>query len=134
MGIWEEDEQGNRLPRKTPEQLGITMRTREDAVRVMVDWLLCKPFWKQEYSIAMKNDILIKYLKQWKADFAVLHYNRGCEMMSQSIPESRLSLLKAGYPVFTYESDMADWRSFDETRIRARVDTFVEGLGLKKLT
>lgn len=134
VGIWEEDEQGNRIPRKTPEQLGITMRTREDAVRVMVDWLQSKPYWKQEYSVAMKNDILLKYLKQWKADFAVLHYNRGCEMMSQSVPESRLALLDAGYPVFTYESDMADWRSFDEARIRARIDTFVEGLGLKKLT
>lgn len=133
VGIWEEDEHGNRIARKTPEQLGIKMRTREDAVRVMVDWLLTKPFWKQEYSIALKNDILIKLCRQWKADAAVLHYNRGCEMMSQSVPESRSALMEAGFHVFTYEADMADWRSFDEARIRARIDAFMEGLGLQKL-
>jgi benzoyl-CoA reductase subunit B len=99
----------------------------------MVDWLACKPYWKQEYSIALKNDILLKLCRQWKADAAVLHYNRGCEMMSQSVPETRSALMDAGFPVFTYEADMADWRSFDEARIRARIDAFMEGLGLQKL-
>jgi benzoyl-CoA reductase subunit B len=41
--------------------------------------------------------------------------------------------MDAGFPVFTYEADMADWRSFDEARIRARIDAFMEGLGLQKL-
>ena len=97
IGMWEEDAQGNRIARKTPQQLGIEIKTREDAARVMADWYLTKP------------------------------------LMGQSIAETRLALLDAGLPVLTYEADMADFRSFDETRILARLEAFMEGLGLHRL-
>ncbi len=133
IGMWEEDAQGNRIARKTPQQLGIEIKSREDAVRVMADWYLTKPFWKQIYFPELKSDIMIKYSKQWKANAVLLHYNRGCEMMAQSVGETRLDLLDAGFPVLTYEADMADFRSFDESRTLARVEAFMEGLGLDKL-
>jgi len=50
------------------------------------------------------------------------------------IAENRLGLIKAGIPVMTYEGNMADERDFDEPRARARVDTFMESLGLDRLT
>jgi benzoyl-CoA reductase subunit B len=133
IGMWEEDENGNRIPRKTPDQLGIEIKTREDAVRVMADWYLTKPYWKQTYLPELKSDMMIKHVRQWKCDGAVIHYNRGCELTTMGAPEVRLALLEAGIPNVTYEGNMADSRDFDEARTKARLDAFFESLGLKRL-
>ena len=61
----------------------------------------------------------------------MLHYNRGCEGLTIGIAENRLALLDAGYPVMTFEGNMGDEREFDEARTMARIDTFMERLGLK---
>jgi len=65
---------------------------------------------------------------------AILHYNRGCEGLSVGIAENRLGLIKGGVPVMTYEGNMADEREFDQSRAYARVDSFMENLGLERLT
>ena len=78
--------------------------------------------------------MLLRIVKEWKLDGVILHYNRGCEGLTVGIAENRLGLLKAGVSVMTYEGNMADEREFDETRARARVDSFMENLGLERLT
>ena len=47
--------------------------------------------------------------------------------------ENRLALLKAGYPVVTYEGNMADPREFDEVQALDRIEAFLQSLGLQKL-
>jgi benzoyl-CoA reductase/2-hydroxyglutaryl-CoA dehydratase subunit BcrC/BadD/HgdB len=48
-------------------------------------------------------------------------------------PEIRLILLNQGIPVLAFEHNMADRREFDEVQVMARLDAFMESLGLKQL-
>lgn len=132
-GVWEEDEQGNRLARKTPEQLGIKMNTREDTTRVIADWYLSMPYWKQTYFPELKNDIMLKMVRQWKCEGVIMHYNRGCHLTTMGAPETRLALVEAGVPVLTYEGNMADAAEFDSVHTRTRIDAFMESLVMRKL-
>jgi benzoyl-CoA reductase subunit B len=38
--------------------------------------------------------------------------------------------VKAGYPVMSFEGNMGDDREFDEARTMARIDAFMETLGM----
>ncbi|MCL5046353.1 MAG: benzoyl-CoA reductase, bzd-type, subunit O [Actinobacteria bacterium] len=133
FGVWEEDAGGNVLPRRTPRRLGMEIRTREDAARVMADWYLSKMMWQHLYGPEPKGRGMVKIARQWRCDGALIHYNRGCEMHTLSSPEVRLALGEAGIPVMTYESNMADERDFDEVRVHTAVDTFMLSLGFKKI-
>jgi benzoyl-CoA reductase subunit B len=46
--------------------------------------------------------------------------------------ENRMGIAKAGVPIMTYECNMGDEREFDEVRTQARVDAFMEQLGLRR--
>jgi benzoyl-CoA reductase subunit B len=77
--------------------------------------------------------MMIRIVKEWSVDGVMLHYNRGCEGLSLGIAETRLALLEAGIPVMTFEGNMGDEREFDESRTMARIDAFMESLGLERL-
>ncbi len=63
----------------------------------------------------------------------MLHYNRGCEGLTLGIAENRLALIEAEYPVMTFEGNMGDEREFDEARTMARIDSYMETLGLDQI-
>jgi benzoyl-CoA reductase subunit B len=132
IGAWEVKEDGTWGPRKTPQEKGIKITTREEALRILVEWNLSKPEWQHFYSPALKSEFMIRIAKEWKVDGIILHYNRGCEGLSLGIAENRLALLNAGFPVMTFEGNMGDEREFDEARTLARIDAFMETLGVKK--
>ena len=75
-----------------------------------------------------------RIVREWKVDGVMLHLNRGCEGLTCGIMENRLSLLEMGVPVMTFEGNMGDEREFDEARTRSRIDSFMETLGLKKVS
>ena len=81
-----------------------------------------------------KNDLVTKIAKQWKCDAAIINLNRGCEELAMGQMENRIALLEEGIPVVTYEGNMADPREFDLMRTREKIDAFLEGRGLRKLT
>jgi benzoyl-CoA reductase subunit B len=118
------------LPRAIPKR----PKTREEACRALGEWQLYIPLYQQFYSPDFKSRLMITLAKQWKANGVILHLNRGCEGTGLGVMENRLALQKAGFPVMTYEGNMGDEREFDEARALARFDTFMELLGLKKLT
>jgi benzoyl-CoA reductase subunit B len=132
-GIWETKPDGTWGPRTTPQQKGIKIKTREEALRIYADWNLSKPEWQHFYDPQLKTDMMAQIAKQWKLNGVILHYNRGCEGLSLGIAENRLGLLAKGIPVMTYEGNMGDEREFDETKTLARIDAFMESMGLKKL-
>jgi len=132
-GMWEVKEDGSWGPKTTPMTKGISMRNREEALRVLVEWNLAKPEWQHFYDPALKSEMMIKIAKEWKLNGVILHYNRGCEGLSLGIAENRLALMKAGYPVMTFEGNMGDEREFDKARTMARFDAFMETLNMKKL-
>jgi len=133
-GNFEVKPDGTWGPRTTPQELGIVFKDRIQALRFYADWNLSRPQWQHFYGPEHKTEMLLRIAKEWKLNGAILHYNRGCEGLSVGIAENRLGLIKAGIPVMTYEGNMADEREFDESRAYARVDSFMENLGLERLT
>ena len=133
IGLWEEKPDGSWGAKTTPKEKGITIKDRDQALRILTEWNLCKPEWQHFYSPKLKSDMMIRIAKEWKLDGVMLHYNRGCEGLSLGIAENRLALQKANYPVMTFEGNMGDEREFDEARTMTRIDTFMETLDLKKI-
>ncbi|MDA8213296.1 MAG: benzoyl-CoA reductase, bzd-type, subunit O [Clostridia bacterium] len=131
-GIFEVKEDGTWGPRTTPMQKGIEIKTRQQALEIMVDWNLSKPEWQHFYHPKLKTEMMVRIAKEWQLDGVMLHYNRGCEGLSIGIAENRLGLLKAGFPVMTFEGNMGDEREFDEVMTMARVDAFMESMNVKK--
>ena len=132
IGIWEVKPDGTWGPRTTPAQQGIEIKDRDQALRIYADWNLSKPEWQHFYSTHLKTDMMVRIAKEWSLDGVMLHYNRGCEGLSVGIAENRLGLIDAGFPVMTFEGNMGDEREFDMTKTMARIDAFMETLGVKR--
>ena len=132
-GIWEVKEDGTWGGRTLPWDKGIEIKDRDTALRVYAEWNLSKPQWQHFYDPRLKTDMMLRIVNEWKVDGVMLHLNRGCEGLSLGIMENRLGISKAGVPVMTFEGNMGDEREFDEVRTQARVDAFMEQLGLRKM-
>lgn len=125
---------GHMVPAVPLNKQGITLKTREDAVRALAEWHLTKkPILDTFHNAQAKSDYMLSIIKDWHCKGAIMHFNRGCEGISLNCAENKLALSRAGIPVMTYEGNMADDRDFDAVAAKARVDTFVESLGLKKI-
>ncbi|MFQ6009015.1 MAG: benzoyl-CoA reductase, bzd-type, subunit O, partial [Candidatus Zixiibacteriota bacterium] len=133
IGIWETKSDGTWRPRTTPMQKGEKITTRDQALRVLADWNLSKPEWQHFYDPNLKTEMMLQIVKQWQLDGVMLHLNRGCEGLSCGIMENRLGIAEAGVPVMTFEGNMGDEREFDEKRVMARIDSFMETLGLEMI-
>ena len=133
-GIWETKPDGSWGPRTLPWEKGAEMRTREQVLRLHADWTLAKPMFQGFFDPQIKTEMMKTVVKEWKVDGVMLHLNRGCEGSSMGIMENRLGLASSGIPVMSYEGNMGDDREFDEVRSQARVDAFMEQLGLRQLT
>ncbi|MDP2729725.1 MAG: benzoyl-CoA reductase, bzd-type, subunit O [Dehalococcoidales bacterium] len=136
VGWWKQDEQGNWLPYPTLEEQGITIKNRDQALRLLAEGeVRGKLIWAEFYGADYKNAVLTQLAKQWQCNAAIIHLNRGCEGTAQHQMESKIALQKIGLPTLTYEGNMADERDFDEARTRRMVDLFFsETLGMDKLT
>ena len=132
IGQWEVKADGTWGARTTPEQMGIVIRDRDQALRVLASWELKKPEWQHFYSPQAKSEMMIRIAKEWTLDGAILHYNRGCEGLSLGIAENRLAMIKAGFPVIVFEGNMGDEREFDEIQTLKRIDAFMESQGFEK--
>lgn len=131
MGIFEVKEDGTWGPRATPQESGVEIETREQALRILAEWSLSRPEWQHFYSPELKSDMMIRIVKEWKVDGVILHFNRGCEGLTMGIAENKLALKKAGIPVMHFEGNMGDEREFDLERTKAEIDAFLEILGAK---
>ncbi len=131
-GIWEVKEDGTWGGRTLPWNKGIEIKDRQTALRLYADWNLSKPQWQHFYDPRLKTEMMLRIVKEWQVDGVMLHLNRGCEGLSLGIMENRMGIAQAGVPIMTYEGNMGDEREFDEVRTQARVDAFMEQLGLRR--
>jgi len=131
-GIWEDKPDGSWGGRSLPWEKGIEMNTREQIARLYADWNLSKPQWQHFFDPRLKTAMMLRIVKEWQVDGVMLHLNRGCEGLSMGIMENRGGIAKAGVPIMTFEGNMGDEREFDEVRTQARVDAFMEQLGLRR--
>ncbi|HYB49571.1 MAG TPA: benzoyl-CoA reductase, bzd-type, subunit O [Burkholderiaceae bacterium] len=132
-GIWEEKPDGSWGGRTLPWAAGVEFKDRDTALRLYADWNLSKPQWQHFYDPRLKTDMMRRIVKEWGVNGVMLHLNRGCEGLSLGIMENRRGLASEGIPVMTFEGNMGDEREFDEVRTQARVDAFMEQLGLRKM-
>ena len=131
-GIWEDKPDGSWGGRSLPWENGVEMNTRDQALRLYADWNLSKPQWQHFFDPRLKTAMMLRIVKEWQVDGVMLHLNRGCEGLSLGIMENRGGIAKAGVPIMTFEGNMGDEREFDEVRVQARVDAFMEQLGLRR--
>ncbi|MCM2308452.1 MAG: benzoyl-CoA reductase, bzd-type, subunit O [Sulfuritalea sp.] len=131
-GIWEDKPDGSWGGRSLPWEKGIEMNTRDQILRLYADWNLSKPQWQHFFDPRLKTEMMLRIVKEWQVDGVMLHLNRGCEGLSLGIMENRGGIAKAGVPIMTFEGNMGDEREFDEVRTQARVDAFMEQLGLRR--
>lgn len=132
-GAWTEQEDGSWGAAKSLKDLGISLRTREDALRLLAKW--ADEHWHGAcfYLPEMRTELMARLAREWHANGAILHLNRGCEGMSTFQMEQRLGLTELGIPVSYFESNFADKREFDERQVLDRVDSYLESLGLNRL-
>jgi benzoyl-CoA reductase subunit B len=133
IGIWDLKDDWSMVPAQTPQQKGIKIENREQALRVLADWELRRICWLPFYGANWKNPIMIKMVKDWHVNGVIIHLNRGCEGTGVGQLENRLALAEAGIPVLTYEGNMGDPREVDMVQTMERIDAFMENLGIKKL-
>ncbi|MBI4288608.1 MAG: benzoyl-CoA reductase, bzd-type, subunit O [Chloroflexi bacterium] len=132
-GAWEDQPDDSWGRATTPEERGMPLKTRDDALRALALWYLEKPIYPGMCLPGPKSEQLLRIIREWRIDGMMMHMNRGCEGLSLGAMEQRLALLKAGVPVTVYEGNSADKREFDENQVLDRLDAFMESLGMKKL-
>ena len=133
MCPWDVTEDSSIVPTRTPQQRGISIRNREEALQVLAELNMKRPGRYQYHDLDMTSRLTLKVVEDWHVDGVMMHLNRGCELFCLGVMETRRALLQAGVPVMTYEGSSADERDLDEARISNRVDSFMESLGLKQV-
>jgi len=136
VGGWEySEEEDTWHPARTPQEKGIEIKTREDAVRALVDWFLDTGTIMKSirHNGAGMNKRMLDMVDKWHAQGVLMHLNRGCEGIALGQMEVSRAVIEAGIPILTYEGNMADPREFDEPRTLARIESFMETLGLQKI-
>jgi len=122
-------------PAKTPQERGVPLDSREELIRAYAEWYI-KNYIAQNmlFSPSWKAETYLKTMKEWAIDGLLIHLNRGCEGWAFGQLEMRLGIVKAGYPVLTYEGNMSDNREFDESQTLDRLEAFLQSLGLRRLS
>jgi benzoyl-CoA reductase subunit B len=135
-GGWEYDKENKTWnAARTPKERGIEVKTRDDAAKILADWWLstgtvCRGV---RHSGAGKIQRVMDMVDKWKADGVIVHLNRGCEGTALGQMDIISELLNRGIPTMTYEGNHADPREYDEQRTFARIESFMETMGLKQL-
>lgn len=123
-GIWRYDKEKKMIfPRELPEE---KPKNREEACRLLADWFLNRPLYQAFYHPDLKTVMMSAMARQWKTDGIILHLNRGCEGTTMGVAENRLSLIKEGFKVMTYEGNMSDEREFDLESAINRLEVFMD--------
>ena len=130
---WEVDAAGTMTPVALPEESGLSLQTREQALEALADLYMKVPTFYLFHDIEFRSLMEVKLVEDWGVNGVVMHQNRGCEAGCMGIMETRRMIIDAGIPVMLFEGSVADERELDEKRILNRIDNFMETLGLKKL-
>ena len=132
-GGWDFQEGHHLRAAVPPQDRGVPLNTREEVCRALAEWWLEYHLIARgiRFSGAGKNALIKQEIKDWNCDGLMIHLNRGCEGSAIGQMEIRQAASEAGIPVMTYEGNVGDQREFDEPRTLARIDAFMESVGLE---
>lgn len=132
-GNYDEAKDGTWITRKPLKERNIVIKNREDALKVLVELYMDRAINKAISFPQLKIPMMIMLTREFSCQGVTIHLNRGCELFTSGVMESKLALQEKGIPVMVYEGNMADKRDIDERQILDRLDSFMESLGLSKL-
>jgi len=138
-GGWDYYYDENHVPHiraaQVPADIKEQIKTRDGALRALTAWMLDYGLTARSFRFPMveRRNIDTCIAKDWNCQGAMMHLNRGCEGWAVGQLEVRRALVEAGYPVLTYEGNVADPREFDRPRTYARIDAFLEANKLTKI-
>ncbi|MFC1820377.1 2-hydroxyacyl-CoA dehydratase [Thermodesulfobacteriota bacterium] len=132
-GVWGAayTKDGGQVLPQSLEERGLELKSREDAIRAMLD-----PFGYRQMGLMNRESRrfnLLHRLKEWHIEGVMLHLARRCAFATALIFDSKRELEEAGIIVGTYEASEGDPNEFHEPRIREDFARFFESLGLSKL-
>jgi len=131
-GAFERQENGSWRIAKTPKELGMAMKTREDALYALAHYFVTSAFMRSLLVIG-KTEEQIKRVEDWQVDGVVFHCDRGCQALPAGMPEARLAFKERGIPSMVYEASHGDPRELTEAQVVDRLESFMETLGLDPL-
>ena len=129
-GTYEVGEDHSLSRKKLPEEEGIQIKSRDEALRLMAKWYMERPVNGDLFFPEEKSSFMLKAVDQWRCNGVIMHLNRGCELFCTGVMENKIALQQAGVPVLTYEGNMGDKREIDKAGIFSRIDSFMESVGL----
>jgi benzoyl-CoA reductase subunit B len=125
---------GSWVASKTPDERGIKLRTRDDAVQALADLYLNHLPLLDNLVLATRVDDMLKRVQDWHANGVVMHFDHGCHGLPSGMPDCKMALDKHGIPNMTYEASNSDPRHFAEGQVVDRLKAFFEAMGLTRLT
>ncbi|MBI4289048.1 MAG: 2-hydroxyacyl-CoA dehydratase [Chloroflexi bacterium] len=131
-GAWKVREDGTWAAPQTLEERGITLRTREEALRHLAELYTDYSPQMQCWSLTPRVGFELSTVKQWHVDGVVLNLDRTCHGNTPVMLEQRMALQKLGVPAMVYEASSADPREFDRVKTLDALDAFLESMGLHK--
>lgn len=134
IGSWRFDDKGDLEPVPTPDEMNMKITSREEALRALF-WYKTHFATESNYttaSVKAQHELIKALARQWKAEAAILHLNRGCPMQAMGGVESRNALLKAGVRSILIEGSCADPRDLNIIRAKEEIDIFLDFLGIRK--
>ncbi|MFZ3044611.1 MAG: 2-hydroxyacyl-CoA dehydratase family protein [Desulfatirhabdiaceae bacterium] len=120
---------------EAPADLKEQIKTRDGSLRALSHWLLNYGLQARSFRFPMieRRNIDASIAKDWNCQGAMMHLNRGCQGWAVGQLEVRRALVEQGFPVLTYEGNVADPREFDRQRTYARINAFLEANNLKRI-
>ncbi len=123
-------EDGTWGPLPSLKELGITIRTRDDALRVLADHcMLNRPLMWTEY-IPSKVQEHIMLARDWNVDGVLYHLDLGCKFIAAGHQEARLAVQNMGKSTMSFEASSSDPRDLAEGQVVDQMDTFLRNMGL----
>lgn len=117
---------------KSLKEQGIVLRTREEALNVLIDFYVNNPTMQALFPFLADPKGQVKLMEQWYGQAAVFNLAYDCKGMTSGQLEARLALQEEGLPTLLYEVSSCDPRDFDEVQVTDRLDSFLESIGLSK--
>lgn len=123
-GCFNVDEDGRWKPALAPWERGGEIKTREDALDEIAEFIVGQPF----YQIPERPEHRVSVAKDWKIDGAVLGLDRGCVGVTSGLLESALLLKENGVLSVCYETSSSVPSDFDQKGYEGLVDRLMESL------
>jgi benzoyl-CoA reductase subunit B len=125
---------GSWVASETPEERGIELRTRDDAVEALADLYLHHLPLLDNLVLATRVDDMLRRIEDWHADGVVMHFDRGCHGLPSGMPDCKMALDRHGIRNMIYEASNSDPRHFSEAQVVDCLQAYFEALDLTRLT